>query len=158
MSLLTQHPRRRAAGIMAALATVLVAAPGCSMTPSATAPGQAQRDSVTGITWEWTETTTPADLIEVARPARYTLRFKENGEAQIRYDCNHGGGLYQMAGGELSFGPLTATRIPCGENSQSFAYQQQLQIVSSYYTEGGELFLELQQEGVTMRFRKANGG
>lgn len=142
--------------LWAGLAVALAVAPACAVKQPDAAP--AGPETVKGVTWEWIGTTTPAERIEVTRPSRYTIRLKDNGEAQIRYDCNHGGGLYEMAGTALSFGPLIATRTPCGDDSQDFAYRQQLQVVDSYYTEGGELFFELQGEGATMRFRRANGG
>lgn len=111
-------------------------------------------DSLQGITWEWTGTATPERLIEVPEPDRYTIRFKDDGEARIRYDCNHGGALYEVAEGRLSFGPLTFTRIKCGEGSYSITYRQQLEVVTSFFTEKGHLYLQLPEESGTMRFRR----
>jgi len=138
--------------LIAALAVAVIAS-GCALVDE-NAPKN-DTGALKGVTWEWMETRTPAGLITVHRPTRYTIKLKENGEAQIRYDCNHGGGMYEMSGNELTFGPLIATRVFCGEESQGFSYRQQLQIVKSFYREEGSLFFELQDQGVTMRFRRA---
>lgn len=152
------HPRRRK---WPTLAAACLAAGGCAMSGNENTPDQNRStalESVTGTTWEWTGTRTPNREIAVTTPKHYTVRFKDNGEAQIRFDCNHGGGLYDMAEGRLAFGPLTYTRIKCGEGSQSISYRHQLGAVESFFTERGELYLELPNDAGTMRFRRAGEG
>lgn len=112
--------------------------------------------SVVGHTWEWLDTDTPDGRIDVARPDRYTMRLKRNGEAQLRFDCNHGGSFYEISDGALSFGPLTATRIPCREGSRGPVYMKQLGAVHGFFTQNGFLYLELPDGSGTMRFRRAD--
>lgn len=138
------------------VAAVFMTATGCSMPVPEAGDRSTDKEAVLGVTWEWAETITPAERIEVATPNRYTIRLKRNGEAQIRYDCNHGGSLYDISDGTLSFGPLTATRIPCPAGSQASAYMHQLAAVNAFFTENGFLYLELPADGGTMRFRKAD--
>lgn len=141
-------------GVACLVTTCLAAA--CAMADQDSGRSTAA-ESLQGVTWEWTETATPDRRIRVAAPDRYTVRFKGDGEAQIRYDCNHGGGMYELDKGQLSFGPLTYTRIRCGEGSWSFLYRQQLGAVRSFFTENGDLYLELPEGTGTMRFRRAGG-
>ena len=119
------------------------------------ASGSASGETIVGTTWEWVETTTPDGRIDVGEPERYTIRLKRNGEAQLRFDCNHGGSFYEISGGKLSFGPLTATRVPCPDGSHGPVYMKQLGAVQSFFTEEGFLYLKLPGDSGTMRFRRA---
>lgn len=114
----------------------------------------AATENITGVTWEWTQTSTPEGVIVASAPRRYTIRLKQNGEAQIRYDCNHGGSLYEISKTRLSLGDLTYTRVPCHEGSQGIMYRQQLGAVTTYHTQDGYLFLRFPGNAGTMRFRK----
>lgn len=144
---------RRPTGALFLAIFCLVA--GCS-TPDDAGQRSVDTKRVTGVTWEWTGTKVPDRQIDVSRPDRYTIRLKQDGEARIRYDCNHGGAMFEIAEGKLSFGPLTFTRIKCGEGSQSISYRQQLTLVESFFTRDGDLYLNLPRASATMRFRKAD--
>ena len=130
---------------------------GCATPKQVSDLRSTDQQSIIGVTWEWTETITPHGRIEVSEPDRYTIRLKDNGEARIRYDCNHGGSLYKISNDSLSFGPLTATRIPCPKGSQGPVYMGQLAAVVAFFTENGFLYLELIADSGTMRFRRTDG-
>lgn len=144
--------------LLVSLAAGFVMSAGCTGPSHDGGSRSMSSETVVGSTWEWVETTTPDGHIDVPKPARYTMRLKRNGEAQLRFDCNHGGSLYEISHGALSFGPLTATRVPCAEDSRGSAYMAQLEAVHGFFTENGFLFLELPGDSGTMRFRRADGG
>ena len=83
---------------------------------SAVAPNETT--AVVGTLWQWRGTVTPAERIDVSEPARYTLRFTADGNAEIQFDCNRGRGSYELEGNRLSFGPLMSTRMACAPDSQ----------------------------------------
>lgn len=115
-----------------------------------TAPGDVQ-----GITWQWEKTVNPVETITVTAPERYTLLLTEEGKAQVQFDCNKGGGDYQIAEGKLSFGPMMSTRMACPEGSQDALYTRDLARAVSFFLEGGFLYLELPYDSGTMRFSPA---
>ena len=106
-------------------------------------------------TWQWESTTTPVERITVPTPERYTLFLNEDGKAEIRFDCNRGGGEYMIAAGKLSFGPLISTRMACPEGSLDGPFIRDLQRVASFFIEDRQLYLELPYDSGTMRFREA---
>ena len=106
-------------------------------------------------TWQWEATTTPVERITVPEPERYTIFLKEDGKAQVRFDCNRGGGGYTVSKGSLSFGPLMSTRMACPEGSLDARFAKDLQGVSSFFIEGGHLHLQMPYDSGTMRFRAA---
>jgi heat shock protein HslJ len=110
---------------------------------------------VLGTTWQWAETVTPAERIEVPQPERYTILLSADGKAQIRFDCNRGGGSYDISAGRLSFGPLISTRMACPQDSLDGPFMRNLQRVVSFFVQEGLLFLELPYDSGTMRFRPA---
>ncbi len=110
-----------------------------------------------GKTWQWQETVTPVEKITVLQPERYTLRLTEKRRAELKFDCNRGGGSYQIAEGKLSFGPMMATRMACPEDSMDAIYMKYLQNVNSYFIEGDSLYLELPAGNGTLRFRQQPG-
>ena len=106
--------------------------------------------------WQWVRTVTPIERIEVAEPERYTLLLKPDGRAEVGFDCNKGGGHYELAGNKLTFGPLISTRKACPADSQDAAYMSQLGRISSFFIQDGNLFLEMPMDSGTMRFEPAS--
>jgi heat shock protein HslJ len=106
-------------------------------------------------TWQWVATITPVEKITVQNPERYTIRLMDDGKVQARFDCNGGGGNYEISAGRLSFGPLISTRMACPKDSLDGPFMRDLQRVSSFFIEGGELYLELPLDSGTMRFQPA---
>ena len=139
-----------------ALVVFMVVLIGCA----AETPGQ--RDSrstdprmVVGRTWQWVSTVTPVETIEVPSPERYAFSLKSDGRAKIRFDCNRGGGRYEISEGQLSFGPLMSTKMACPQDSLDGRFAKDLQQVSSFFLHDGTLCLELPYDSGTMQFREA---
>lgn len=122
-------------------------------------PGNAVRStdpqSVLKKTWQWESTVTPVERTTVPNPERYTIRLTEDKKLEARFDCNRGGGGYEISPGKLSFGPLMSTRMACPEDSLDAPFMKDLQRVVSFFVEDGNLYLELPADSGTMRFRAA---
>jgi len=112
--------------------------------------------SVVGKTWQWVKTVTPVEKIDVNQPERYTLKFDAKGRLQAKFDCNRGGGGYQISEGKLSFGPLMATRMACPEDSLDHLFMKHLADVNSFFVEGDSLYLELPVDSGTMHFKQTD--
>jgi heat shock protein HslJ len=110
---------------------------------------------VIGKTWQWVSSTTPVEKITVAAPERYTILLQTDGRAQVRFDCNRGGGVYKIAEGQLSFGPLISTRMACPADTQDWSFMRDLQRVASFFVREGLLYLELPYDSGIMQFRQA---
>lgn len=104
-------------------------------------------------TWQWVSTVTPSEKITAPAPENYTIHLAGEGRLKAMFDCNTGGGTYQIAAGKISFGPLMSTRMACPEGSLDFVFMQDLQRVQSFYVQAGELYLVLPMDSGTMRFR-----
>jgi len=111
--------------------------------------------SVLNKTWQWVSTITPVEKITVLEPERYTILLKADGKAQIRCDCNRGGGEVQISPGKLSFGPLMSTRMACPSDTLDGPFMRDLQRVASFFVQDGLLYLELPYDSGTMKFRPA---
>lgn len=106
-------------------------------------------------TWQWVGTITPVEKVTVADPWRYTIRLTDDGKIQARFDCNRGGGSYEISEGKLLFGPLLSTRMACPADSLDGPFMKDLQRAASFFVQDGELYLELPFDSGTMRFRPA---
>lgn len=104
-------------------------------------------------TWRWVGTITPVEKITVPDPGRYTIRLTDDGKVQARFDCNRGGGAYDISEGKVTFGPLMSTRMACPADSLDGPFMRDLQRVASFFVQDGELYLELPFDSGTMRFR-----
>ena len=113
--------------------------------------------AIMGKTWQWQGTVTPVEKINVPQPERYTLRFDENGRVHARFDCNRGGGSYQILEGKISFGPLMSTRMACPEDSLDATFMKQLNDVNSFFVEDNSLFLELPADSGSLQFKPQTG-
>ena len=122
-----------------------------------TAEGPVSVDpELTGIFWEWVSTTTPAEEIAAADPARYRIAFFPDGTAGITADCNVGNATYTAGeDGSMSITLGVSTLAFC-ENSQDTIFRDGLAAAVIYYVDEGELFIDLVDDTGTMRFR--NGG
>jgi hypothetical protein len=86
-------------------------------------------------------------------PDKYTLSFVAGGQVSIRADCNHGTGSWASASpGQLTFGPVAATRALCPPGSLSEKYLAQLEWVRSYTMRDGHLFLATMADGSIIEF------
>ncbi|MGR9074133.1 MAG: META domain-containing protein [Gammaproteobacteria bacterium] len=134
-------------------AVLIVLQPGCSTGQSVSLTRSHDPKTVLSKTWQWQETVTPAGKIAPANPERYTLLLSPGGRAQMRFDCNRGGGGYEIGEGKLSFGPMMSTRMACPGDSLDTTYMKHLQEVRTFFVENGELYLELPADGGTLHFR-----
>lgn len=129
---------------------------GCTSTTSpVTTERSTDPASIQNITWQWEATITPVEKISVPNPERYTILFTNDGKVQAMFDCNRGGGNYNASVGKLEFGPLISTRMACPEGSLDGPFMRDLSRVKSFFVENGTLFLELELDSGTMRFRPA---
>ncbi len=104
-------------------------------------------------TWQWEATTTPVAKIAVETPERFTLRLGADGRAQMRFDCNLGGGEFEVSPGRLTFGPLISTRMACPPGSLDRVFMRDLERVASFFVKDDRLYLELPYDSGTMQFR-----
>lgn len=105
--------------------------------------------------WQWESTVTPVETINVDKPDNYTILLKSAGRVQVRFDCNRGGGSFEISSGKLSFGPMMSTRAACPKGSLDFRFAKDLQRVVSFFTMDNNLYLELPYDSGTMKFRPA---
>lgn len=142
------------------LVFLLSALSSCAGSPEVKKEGHEVQESVRhydpalilGRTWRWIGTQTPVEYIAAADPERYTLLLEENGRARIRFDCNRGGGNYEISGHTLKLDRLFSTRMGCPPDSQDAVFARQLEAVRVFFVENGELYLDLFADGGTMRF------
>jgi len=141
------------------LTAIALLVTGCGSTPnsgSAAESRQRNPEAITGKLWQWEETLTPVEKIVSAAPGSYTLQLQADGRAQVRYDCNRGGGSYRIGEpGRITFGPLASTMMACPPGSQAHRFGKDLGQVGSFFVESGMLYLELPVDSGTMRFRAA---
>jgi heat shock protein HslJ len=112
----------------------------------------ANTPDVVGTTWQWMSSVTQDGRVLVEGPERYTLLLQADGRAVVRFDCNRGGGSYELEGDRIGFGPLMSTRMACAEGSRDGEFMRELDQVTSWSLENGELFLSMPDDGGTMRF------
>jgi heat shock protein HslJ len=102
--------------------------------------------------WQWESTITPVEKITVDKPKNYTILLKTDSKVQVRFDCNRGGGSFDISFGKLSFGPMMSTRAACPPGSLDFRFAKDLQRVVSFFTKDNNLYLELPYDSGTMKF------
>ena len=131
-----------------------LAVAGCAAASSSIQPVRStDPQKILGTTWQWESTITPVEKITVPAPERYTIFLQADGKAQMRFDCNRGGGGFNISPGKLSFGPLMSTRMACAPDSLDSAFMRDLQRVASFFVDNGTLYLELPYDSGTMKFR-----
>ena len=106
-----------------------------------------------GITWQLTlfQDGTAAP-VAVAEPARYTLRFGNDGLAAVMSDCNSCGGSYSLDGAVFRAGPFACTRAFCGATSLDPAYPAALEKARAV-TQETPAQLTIHGDGVTLVYR-----
>jgi hypothetical protein len=116
---------------------------------------------VTGVTWQWTASTTRGVEAPVAvpDPTAYTIRFETDRTFLAKADCNTVAGTYRtIPPGRM--GPLTRIGMfpgpdslaACGPDSLSDAYVTSLRQAVSYDLAEGVLTMRL-ADGGSMTFR-----
>lgn len=135
--------------LLAGLMAGLLAQGGCTAPP-------AGPSGLAGTAWQLVALQSMDDAQGTQRPAepaRYTLRFGPDGQAQWRLDCNRGHSAWQQRAasegrsGQLSFGELASTRAMCPPDSLAPQLIRQLPHVRSYLLKDGQLHLSLWADG-----------
>jgi heat shock protein HslJ len=108
--------------------------------------------TILGKQWQWESTITPLEQITVGTPKNYTILLKADNKVQVRFDCNRGGGSFEISLGKLSFGPIMSTRAACPPGSLDFRFARDLQRVVSFFRMNDNLYLELPYDSGTMKF------
>lgn len=137
------------------LAITVLASAGCASSDGAAARVRSA-DAVVGKVWHWESMVTPVEKIDVPAPDRYTLQLLADGKVTARFDCNRGFGAYTIAEGKITFSPMASTRAACEPGSLGDRFGRDLGRATSFFVEGGRLFLELPMDSGTMRFRPAD--
>lgn len=143
------------------LAAMLSLLAGCAAAPAAHPAAQ----GLAGTAWVLEAVVSMADDQPALRPddpARYTLVFGTDGQAQLRLDCNRGSAGWQAEpapgasaarrSGSLVFGPLASTRAACEPGSLAPRLVRDLPYVRSYVIESGRLHLALMADGGILRW------
>ena len=94
-----------------------------------------------GTVWELQSLETPAGVVVVPDPARYTLELRDDGNAHVVADCNICNGPYELEGNNLSMGLMACTLAACAPNSLHNDYLAALGGVTTWQSSGGELTL-----------------
>lgn len=106
-------------------------------------------------TWVWINTQMNDDS-ETAptTPGAFTATFAEEGVLSAETDCNNGTGSYELGErNSLIIGPIASTRKACINDTNEFAYFEQLSEVGSYMIDEDErLILMLQYDSGSMIF------
>ena len=113
---------------------------------------------VANITWQWVELieqSAPASQSVVPDPQNYTITFKDDGNVDIKADCNKVSGTYKWdkQGLKIELGP--STRAECGPQSLDQQYLDLLSQVVTGGLDGDRLFLETAGGEKRMGFDKA---
>ena len=111
--------------------------------------------AIVDTTWEWEATVTPVETITATQPERYTIRLTASGQVEARFDCNRGGGSVELSEGKLKFGPMMSTSMACQEDTQDVLFMRDLDKVTSFFMDNGNLYLEMPFDSGTMKFRQA---
>jgi heat shock protein HslJ len=91
--------------------------------------------------------------IPISEPEKYTANFTEDGEVNIRADCNLCFGNYETDNEKITFGPQGCTMAACVPGSHYDRYTRALGGSTSYLVNGD--VLELHYSGGTLRFRRS---
>jgi heat shock protein HslJ len=134
--------------------TGLVALAGCSAVPPGEGGARVRSPEAAIGLWHWEATVTAAETVGTANPERYTLELQPGGVVLVRADCNRGRGSYEIGAGRIKFGAIAVTRMACPPGSLDGRYLRDLARVTSFFVEGGKLFLEPPADSGTMRFAR----
>ena len=114
--------------------------------------------TLAGRTWQLVRIMSMNDTESVPKDRTlYTMRFKSDGDVQIRADCNRAVGNWTSeTAGKLQFGPLASTKALCPPDSLHDEYMAQFPWVRSYVTKDGNLFLATMADGSIIEFEPAD--
>lgn len=116
---------------------------------------ETRQASLSGTRWQWSDTHYNNDnIVTPSKPKNYTISFGENGQFDIKSDCNLKGGQYKVEGNQLSIRILNSTMAACGPDSLEEEYVQNLAASAIYFFKDGDLYIDLMYDTGTMRFTR----
>lgn len=113
--------------------------------------------ALVGTVWELEQIQYNDDtLLTADPPENYTVEFMEDGSMAIQADCNQGTGEFSSEdGGSIDITVGAITRAACPPGSISDEFIQGLNDSAIYFFQDGKLFMDIQYDTGTMRFRPA---
>lgn len=113
--------------------------------------------ALTDTVWELEQIQYNNDTQLIADPPEnYTVEFMEDGSVAIQADCNQGRGDFSSEeDGSIDITVGAMTRAACPPGSISNEFLQGLEGSAIYFFQDGKLFMDIQYDTGTMRFRPA---
>ena len=146
--------------VRVAIVVVAVGSAACTSAASPSAGGGGAGASATApltnpdlVGTEWILGDLPGQVLEDVRP---TISFSGDGTVEGNAGCNTFSGSYTVDGSNLTFGPLTSTRMACegAKGTLETAFLGAIQATTTYeITDAGEL--KLTSGAATLTFTKA---
>jgi heat shock protein HslJ len=108
-----------------------------------------------GKAWTWQEFRAPGgEQVLINDPQQYTVQFAADGTLAVKADCNNGSGTYTASNGNINIDSTMAmTMAFCPPGSYGNQFVNALFAAAVYRFESGDLFLDLQANAGTMRFK-----
>lgn len=146
--------------ISAAMVTAACSAPAGTAKDAATGTG------LVGSSWQLVAIRSMDDAqgtTRVSAPQTLSVHFGADGRASFQLECNRGTGSFAVgaiagSSGELTFGPIAATRALCPGADLGERLARQLPYVRSYLRKDGNLFMSLMADGGILEWQPAPGG
>lgn len=114
---------------------------------------QSQQHELTGTGWRFVRFASGDGSVSEPGDRLYTVEFREDGRAALRFDCNHGSGSWTSAApGQLEFGPAALTLMLCPPGSLDSLFTRQWGYIRSYLLRDGRLYLSLAADGGIFEF------
>lgn len=125
------------------------------LTACASPVGREAAMSLAGTQWQLIAIQSMDDAQGTTRivdPGRFTVHLGADGRASFRLDCNRGTGTWtaEVSGtdsGQLTFGPVAATRALCPPPHIDERVARDMAHVRSYLLKDGKLFMSLMADG-----------
>ena len=112
--------------------------------------------ALVGTVWELEQIQYNNDTLLVADPPEnYTIEFMADGSIAIQADCNRGRGEFSSDDSSIDITVGALTRAACPPGSISDEFVQGLNNSAIYFFQDGKLFMDIQYDTGTMRFRPA---
>jgi hypothetical protein len=148
---------------LAAPIALALAVAGCTITHTSQAPSQLVavgppeiRSNLDGTLWLW-QTVVASDGTGFAPPLpyRYTLRFLDGGQLEVRADCNRGTGRWiAHPDGMIVIGSFSLSKLDCGRGSLDRVFVDNLLRVNRFTVGLPDLlWLTLPKDAGTMTFQ-----
>jgi heat shock protein HslJ len=118
-----------------------------------TLPPTTPAPKLSGSSWYWLGTLTPAGLVAPADSGEFNVEFLDGGQLAAQLDCNTGGATWKQSGRTLSIGPLKSSRKACPNASEADRFGRQLEMVRGVDQKMGLLEMSLGEAGTMVLAR-----